>query len=510
MVIELDTAKMFVTWTPFRQWMTWSLFLGSMHMSVCATSHSDVHPKFSGFDCNGKVGKGTVPHHVTGGQFPEGGVLVCCYPTICDGGTIVFCTEHNGTDVCVPCKGDGTSATCNYRQVTSMFSFEEVDLCKKPCTRKNAVPDVSLYPTSHTKKEGDDLTLLPTIYSDSELLGFLWKFINTTASYDIASSLRGISNPGKYLVGTMPNPYLNISKIELSDQGTYQLYMYNHIGLSNVENVTLFVTTKPIVTMAKESGNVDGGHLYNLTCRVEGNPTPITSSYLFKDMQGKVTKIISNVSSDGVITHTIYNASASDSGYYTCKAENSEGIGESTLHLTVDIPPEMYSPFGGRLSRYDVGDSMSMSIWVTSTPIVDNLLCRNEGNQPTKMVRSSAYNITSVGRTYNFSIHNIRPQDGGIYICTATNRLGTSSISVEIVVNFQSKLPVPQDTEIKDCTTIRLSTGFFYVSWNDSELKTILAVISTGFAIVSLLLVHLNCCGMFQTLKKNKKIIGII
>ncbi|OWF40132.1 Titin [Mizuhopecten yessoensis] len=244
--------------------------------------------------------------------------------------------------------------------------------------------------------------------------------------------------------------------------------------------------------MAKESGNVDAGHLYNLTCRVEGNPTPITSSYLFQDMQGKVTKIISNVSSDGVITHTIYNASASDSGYYTCKAENSEGIGESTLHLTVDIPPEMYSPFGERISRYDVGDSMSMSIWVTSTPIVDNLLCINEGNQPTKMVRSSAYSITSVGRTYNFSIHNIRPQDGGIYICTATNRLGTSSISVAIVVNFQSKPPVPQDTEMKDCMNV-------------SELIPILAVISTVSAIVSLLLVHLNICG--NTLNNRTRII---
>ncbi|XP_021374903.1 uncharacterized protein LOC110464156 [Mizuhopecten yessoensis] len=243
-VKELDTARMFVTWAPFRQWMTLSLFLGLMHMLNCATSRNDVHPNFSGFDCNGKVENGTVPHHVTDGQFPEVGALFCCYPISCEEGTIEFCTEDKDTDVCVPCKGNETSTTCNYRQVTSKYSFREVDHCKKPCTRKNAVPDVSLYPTSHTKKEGDDLTLLPTIYSDSELLGFAWKFINTTASYDIASSLTEISNPGKYLVGTMPNPYLNISKIELSDQGTYQLYIYNTIGLSNVENVTLFVTSE--------------------------------------------------------------------------------------------------------------------------------------------------------------------------------------------------------------------------------------------------------------------------
>ncbi|XP_021348549.1 hemicentin-1-like isoform X2 [Mizuhopecten yessoensis] len=484
---------MFATWAPFRQLMTWSLFLGLMHMLNCATSRNDVHPKFSGFDCNGKVGKRTVPHRVTGVQFPGGEQLVCCYPTNCTGGTIIFCTEDKGTDVCAPCKSNETSATCNYRQVTSMFSFEEVDLCKKPCTRKNAVPDVSLYPPSYTKKEGDDLTLLPTIYSDSVLQEFLWRFIDTTASYDIASSLTGITNPGKYLVGTMPNPYLNISKLELSDQGTYQLYVSNRIGLSNVENVTLFVTTKPIVTMAKESDNVDAGHPYNLTCRVEGNPTPIASGFHFKDMQGKVTKVISDVSSDGVITHTIYNASASDSGYYTCKAENSEGIGESTLHLTVDIPPEMYFPFGGRISRYDVGDNTSVSVWVTSTPIVDNLLCTNEGNQSTQMVRSSAYNITSVGWIYNFSIQNIQPQDGGIYICTASNRLGTSSISVEIVVNIQSKPPVPQDTETKDCNWLWLS-----------YLTTTLAVLSFVVAIAALPLVHLR---KENTSKNHKSIV---
>ncbi|XP_033743569.1 immunoglobulin superfamily member 10-like isoform X2 [Pecten maximus] len=397
------------------------------------------NPDNAAFDCEGEVGKGTLAHQV---RFPNGiDVLLCCYPVNCTGGKIEFCKKDMENDTCVPCQ-DG----CNYHSISSGNSFHLDQFCNHPCIY--AVPVVEFISTQYIKHRGDTVTLQPKIYSDYPLQGSCWELKNSSGSYDLAGCNSTDFNSRKYKVGDFQDPFLIINNLKLSDQGIYQLSVWNENGVSISSNVTLNVTARPLVIM-KESDTVDEGSVYDIRCHVKGNPEPNIVKMTFTGNDRQESKQLDiSTQRDGYVTHRLQNVSAKDSGNYTCIAENTEGHGEKTQQLIVFTRPQISSPEEGKNLTCDVGEYISIPVSVTSNPKLTNFSCHQLSDN-SKTMSTFIYHSKDNTVTYNVSIQNTQLSHTGKYICMASNRLGTNNISVSIVVKSgettEPRVPVTND-----------------------------------------------------------------
>ncbi|XP_033727737.1 hemicentin-2-like isoform X1 [Pecten maximus] len=409
-------------------------------MMACIGTSIDAKIRFpdhSGFDCEGEVGKGTVAHQV---RFPNGTVEVfCCYPRNCTGGTLKFCKKDMENDTCVPCQ-DG----CNYHVITSHNLFHMEKFCKDPC--KYAIPVVHFFATQYTKQRGDTVTLQPKIYSDYTLQGLCWKREHSSGSYDLAGCNSTDFDTRKYEVGHSQDPFLTIKDLNLSDQGVYQLSVWNENGVSIVCNVTLNITARPIVVMQK-TVYVDEGSVHTIRCFVKEIPEPNYVNMTFRGKDGqKSEKFNINIQPDGEVTHIIQKVSTKDSGYYTCSAENTAGSGENTQQLIVYTRPQISSPEDGKILTCDAGEYISTSVSVTSNLNPSNFSC-HQLNGNSKLSCNITHRKDNLV-TFNVSIQNIQLSNTGRYMCMASNRLGTNNITIDIIVErTEPRVPVTNANE---------------------------------------------------------------
>uniref|UniRef100_A0A3P8SRL1 Ig-like domain-containing protein n=1 Tax=Amphiprion percula TaxID=161767 RepID=A0A3P8SRL1_AMPPE len=155
---------------------------------------------------------------------------------------------------------------------------------------------------------------------------------------------------------------------------------------------------------------------FQTKCEPEGNPAP--SLTWFKD---------------GTRVDSPLRWTKHDSGKYLLKATNKHGTAEHTVHLDVLYAPQ----FGEGNSNKE----MSLGENVT-------LACSAEGN-PTPSIHwiwnlSSAANLkeTTMGRQTIITITRATSTNAGVYICVATNKVGTMTRSVTLVMKGSSATPM--------------------------------------------------------------------
>jgi hypothetical protein len=113
-------------------------------------------------------------------------------------------------------------------------------------------------------------------------------------------------------------------------------------------NCVLFLAV-PTVQVQQSSYLVNTGNTVTLVCTVSSN-LPVTSVQWQRNIGGTITTINANTNTNkysGSTTTapslTIFSASSSDVGTYTCFASNSVGTGQSTTTtLSVTVPGSMY------------------------------------------------------------------------------------------------------------------------------------------------------------------------
>uniref|UniRef100_A0A1B6E548 Uncharacterized protein n=2 Tax=Clastoptera arizonana TaxID=38151 RepID=A0A1B6E548_9HEMI len=208
---------------------------------------------------------------------------------------------------------------------------------------------------------------------------------------------------------------LTISDIQREDEGTYKCIAANYAGrVSAVAQVT--VNVPPQLIVVPENLTVKNGSDAKLRCQAEGHPNPVIS--WFKDgksvtLGGRTT--FYNDGSTLLITH----AKETDSGLYTCLAQNQLG----SIEASAEIRIKGYGPRPPRLTvqPYPITVSQGTSVEIP---------CKAEGD-PIPTIRWTKDGQIFIEDVYHkvfkigsLRLYNITLLDSGLYECIASNIYG--------------------------------------------------------------------------------------
>lgn len=189
-----------------------------------------------------------------------------------------------------------------------------------------------------------------------------------------------------------------------SDTGEYTAEVVNHLGGSNT-SVEIIVEYEPAFD-CKEHYEVEVNAVFLTKCKPEGKPAPIVQWF-----KGEEVMPLS------------YRWTKHDSGEYLLKATNKHGKAEHTVHLDVLYAPEFKE--GNSNKEVGLGENVTLD-------------CSAEGNPPPVIHWnfSSAANLneTTVGRQKIITVTGATSTNAGVYHCVATNKVGSLSRSVTLVM----------------------------------------------------------------------------
>ncbi|XP_034468053.1 hemicentin-1-like [Hippoglossus hippoglossus] len=215
-----------------------------------------------------------------------------------------------------------------------------------------------------------------------------------------------------------------------SDSGLYSCEATNDIGSgkSQPAEVKVRYSPKHVTVQANPGLDVKENVSLTLSCTAESNP-PVSSVTWMKTTDGR-EEIVQQTQTQ---TFRVNSASPSDSGLYSCEANNYIGRGKSQpaevkvryspKHVTVQANPGL-----------DVKENVLLT-----------LSCTAESNPP---VSSVTWRKTTDGReeivqqtqTQTFRVNSASPSDSGLYSCEATNDIGSGkSQPAEVKVRFSPK-----------------------------------------------------------------------
>ncbi|XP_037079078.1 hemicentin-1-like [Pollicipes pollicipes] len=207
---------------------------------------------------------------------------------------------------------------------------------------------------------------------------------------------------------------LRISNAQASDEDVYSCTGTNPYG-SATKSLYIRYAEPPLVRVPNESALASIGDSVTLRCNVTGKPTP-TVSWLRSSAPLQTSGQV-KVSSGRL---HIFSLKSSDAGQYTCAAENEYGRDEGVVTLRIGSPPR------ATIEDYDVslpyGGSTSLPCVAVGSPDPE-FRWSHDGKQLTKVDSAGALTIEHAGL-----------EDSGRYVCTAINKYGTATLSVNVIV----------------------------------------------------------------------------
>jgi hemicentin len=220
-----------------------------------------------------------------------------------------------------------------------------------------------------------------------------------------------------------PNNSLLIQSVALTQGGTYTCTGTNTLG-SVGASVQLNVLFAPSVNAVQDSLSYTQGQIAQLQCTVSGNPTPSVTW----------TKDGVAISNDAILSHngtilTFNPVVKANEGNYTCTATNSLGEDSDIIILrvllapSVSVTPLTQTVLVGTTVEFTCsapGDPLPAISWLTSN-LVNVLLLNNERIQ--------------VLSDNTLRISNTTGEDGDQYVCQASNNVGTSTASVNLIIH---------------------------------------------------------------------------
>ncbi|XP_058494160.1 hemicentin-1 isoform X1 [Solea solea] len=241
---------------------------------------------------------------------------------------------------------------------------------------------------------------------------------------------------------------LQIARTQLPDSGVYTCLASNVEGEAR-KSYHLIIQVPPSISGSELPSEM--GVLLNesiqLVCRVQGTPTP-TIQWL-KD--GEVIKSGGSrglrISPDSSIL-SVTRAHTTDSGKYTCVANNSAGEEDRIFNLNVYVPPVIVvnsETVEGLTAVLD--SSVNIECVAVGSPPPQLNWLRNGLPLPV----SSHIRLLSAGQVLR--ITRTQVSDGGIYTCVASNRAGVDNRHYSLQVYVPPSLDGAGSTE--DVTVVR-------------------------------------------------------
>ncbi|XP_035991120.1 B-cell receptor CD22 isoform X1 [Fundulus heteroclitus] len=198
-----------------------------------------------------------------------------------------------------------------------------------------------------------------------------------------------------------------------------------------IRNITLTVEYAPKDVQAVMSHEpVKEGDTVNITCSAKGHPN-VTFIWFINNrtMAGAQLRFVS--------------IKASDSGSYHCQAHNKHGTKRSnTLRVDVLYPPTVHVQDQTQPRenlKVTEGDKITLKCIVDRSNPTPRLTWNKDGK---KVLQSQDYIISRV-----------KPQDSGIYTCTAINSVGSGTsnpVYIDVLYKPQSKVSISaKDNNVK-------------------------------------------------------------
>ncbi|XP_073411190.1 sialoadhesin isoform X2 [Dendrobates tinctorius] len=294
-----------------------------------------------------------------------------------------------------------------------------------------------------------------TVESDPPSQMFLYH--DTTL---VASSTKILSNK-RYEVSLSTNSLqLEIQNVVLEDEGEYVCVANTSYGQMTGALEFTAETAKIIVS---PSGNIQEGNGVNLTCVLKTAMENGNYSYSWYKNNVRLTE----ESSGRLEIPQIYSL---DSGFYYCKAWNSENSKSSAV-VSVNVE---YAPRHLRvLSFQDTAEGKSAFIRCTVDSYPSAEMSLHRGDQVVASSRStvsmnSQYRVTSSHNELTLNIKTLKLEDEGQYNCTARNSIGSTTQSTYFHVQTARVLVSPSP-DVLEGSQVTMTCDFMKSQLGETE-----------------------------------------
>ncbi|KAI3356952.1 hypothetical protein L3Q82_003588 [Scortum barcoo] len=242
---------------------------------------------------------------------------------------------------------------------------------------------------------------------------------------------------------------ITITNVDSMNHGTYRCVASNPFGITHTI-ASLIVKESPVATVTPVGPlRVRVGDPINLECQASGEPRPSVSWHRLDN--NRKTMLSSPVPMESNAVMQILVARPEDSGTYVCTARNNEGSTETRVEVVVEggsqLPTVPRATVHEPLMVIVEGETATLRCDAHGFPAPTITWSKLRSPLPWrhKVVNNSLV-LPSVGR-----------QDSGEYICSASNHMGTTEVTIMLdVETLPYATSVPDDVAVRVGEVIRL------------------------------------------------------
>ncbi|XP_017274656.1 basement membrane-specific heparan sulfate proteoglycan core protein isoform X4 [Kryptolebias marmoratus] len=297
-------------------------------------------------------------------------------------------------------------------------------------------PIIGIEPHSAAVRVGESASFRCQVYSGAQPVRLEWKLMNKQPL------------PDNVRVGP-DGSVITISNARPMNHGAYRCVASNPFGIT-YSIVSLIVKESPVATVTPVGPvRVRAGDPINLECQASGEPRPSVSWHRLDN--NRKTLLNSPVPMESNAVLQILVARPEDSGTYVCTARNMDGSTDTRVEVIVD---------GGAHVPSAPIASVPESLMIVKEGQTASLRCEAHGF-PSPMIRWSKLQSSLPWRhkvvDNNLILPSVGRQDSGEYICSATNTMGTSEVTIMLDVETPPyATSVPNDVAVRLGEVIRL------------------------------------------------------
>ncbi|XP_065362237.1 peroxidasin [Calliphora vicina] len=224
--------------------------------------------------------------------------------------------------------------------------------------------------------------------------------------------------------------------------GVYRCEATNHLGTVQ-SSANIEVKELPEILMAPQNQTIKVGKSFVLECDADGNPIPtITWQFNGEAIAANEHLVLENENTELIVN----KAQESDTGIYTCIAENENGHAIAAATITVErtrsAPHLIIEPYD--LEAF-TGTSIELPCKADETEDIQ-ITWRKDGRViDPKVLHTDKYEVIATGSLF---IKNVTILDNGRYECSIKNEFGRATASALITIRNNENL-APGDRYVR-------------------------------------------------------------